>query len=200
MIAGLALGGGAKGRAQSRVHRGPKPFTKGFRPGKPGSGLDESVYRRGEVGQTARALRLLDALRGFKHGRTLEDLAARLGVSERTVRRDLEELADADVRLELSRVDGRAAARLVEASYTGVPVTRRERYTLLAARRVFDVLRGTSFHEDAVSVLAKFEQTMNATERKEHGALVTTGFRGDHFHRDHRGPGTTPCEARRTRS
>ena len=29
---------------------------------------------------------------------------------------------------------------------------------------------------------------------------VTTGFRGDHFHRDHRGPGTTPCEARRTRS
>jgi len=53
------------------------------------------VYRRGEVGQTARALRLLDALRGFKHGRTLEELATKLGVSERTVRRDLEELADA---------------------------------------------------------------------------------------------------------
>jgi len=41
----------------------------------------------------------------------------------------------------------------MEASYSGVPVTRRERYTLQAARRVFDVLRGTSFHEDAVSVL-----------------------------------------------
>ena len=133
------------------------------------------MYRRGDVGQTARALRLLDTLRGFKHGRTLEDLAKKLGVSERTVRRDLQELADADVRVELSRVDGRAAARLLEASYSGVPVTRRERYTLLAARRVFDVLRGTSFHEDAVSVLSKFEQTMSASERKEHGAL------GQHF-------------------
>jgi predicted DNA-binding transcriptional regulator YafY len=133
------------------------------------------VYRRGDVGQTARALRLLDALRGFKHGRTLEDLAAKLGVSERTVRRDLQELADADVRVELSRVDGRAAARLLETSYTGVPVTRRERYTLLAAARVFDVLRGTSFHEDVTSVLAKFEQPMNASERKEHGSL------GQHF-------------------
>jgi predicted DNA-binding transcriptional regulator YafY len=117
----------------------------------------------------------LDALRGFKHGRTLEDLAAKLGVSERTVRRDLQELADANVRVELSRVDGQAAARLLEASYTGVPVTRRERYTLLAAGRVFDVLRGTSFHEDVTSVLAKFEQPMNASERKEHGAL------GQHF-------------------
>lgn len=133
------------------------------------------MYRRGDVGQTARALRLLDALRGFKHGRTLEDLAAKLGVSERTIRRDLQELADADVRVELSRVDGQAAARLREASYEGVPVTRRERYTLLAAARVFDVLRGTSFHEDVTSVLAKFEQPMNASERKEHGAL------GQHF-------------------
>jgi len=117
----------------------------------------------------------LDALRGFKHGRTLEDLAAKLGVSERTIRRDIVELADADVRIELSRVDDRAAARLVEASYTGVPITRRERYTLLAAARVFDVLRGTPFHEDVTSVLAKFEQPMNASERKEHGAL------GQHF-------------------
>lgn len=129
------------------------------------------MYRRGAVGQTARALRLLDHLRGFKHGRTLEDLAAKLGVSERTVRRDLAELADADVRVELWRVDGRAAARLLESSYSSVSVTRRERYTLLAARRVFDVLRGTSFHEDATNVLAKFEQVMTPAERKEHGAL-----------------------------
>ena len=40
---------------------------------------------------------------------------------------------------------------------------------------MFDVLRGTPFHEDATRVLAKFEQTMNASERKEHGAL------GQHF-------------------
>lgn len=85
------------------------------------------MYRRGDVRQTARALRLLDALRGFKHGRTLEDLAKKLSVSDRTIRRDLQELV------------------------------------------------GTSFHEDTVSVLSKFEQTMSASERKEHGAL------GQHF-------------------
>lgn len=38
-----------------------------------------------------------------------------------------------------------------------------------------NVPRGTLFHEDVASVLAKFEQPMNASERKEHGAL------GQHF-------------------
>lgn len=133
------------------------------------------MYRRGDVGQTARALRLQDALRGYKQGRALADLAAKLGVSERTIRRDLSGLIDADVRIELSRVEGRSAARLLESSYDGIPVTRRERYTMLAARSVFDVLRGTPFHDDVINVLAKYEQRMNATERTEHSAL------GRHF-------------------
>lgn len=129
------------------------------------------MYKRGRVGQTARALQLLDALRGFKLGRTLSELAVKLGVSERTIRRDLKELEDAGVRLEFSLIDGRAAARLLEASYSDVPMTRRERYTLLAMRRVFDGLRGTAFHEDVASILAKVEQPMTTAERKEHTAL-----------------------------
>ena len=36
---------------------------------------------------------------------------------------------------------------------------------------MFDVLRGTPFHDDVINVLAKYEQRMNATERKEHSAL-----------------------------
>lgn len=129
------------------------------------------MYRRGEIGAVARALRVLNALRGFKQGRTLADLAAEVGVSERTVRRDLADLTDAEIDIELTRVDGRAAACLVEASYSTVPITRRERYTLLAVRSVFDVLRGTPLHEDVISVLAKLEQRMNTAERKEHAAM-----------------------------
>jgi len=129
------------------------------------------MYRRGDVGQVARALRLLNALRGFKQGRSLADLAAELGVSERTVRRDLAELGDADIDVELTRLDGRAAACLVEASHSSVPITRRERYTLLAVRSVFDVLRGTPLHDDVVNVLAKLEQRLNTAERKEHAVL-----------------------------
>jgi predicted DNA-binding transcriptional regulator YafY len=83
------------------------------------------VYRRGEIGQVARALRVLNALRGFKQGRPLADLAAEVRVSERTVRRDLAELSDADIEIELTRIDGRPAACLVESSYSTVPITRR---------------------------------------------------------------------------
>lgn len=128
------------------------------------------MYRRGEISQVARALRLLDVLRGFKRGRALADLAAALDVSMRTVRRDLHDLMDADVGIELLQVDGRAGACLVEPSSSTIPITRRERFTLLAVSRMFDVLRGTPLHEDVVSVLGKAEQVMNPTERAEHAA------------------------------
>ncbi len=129
------------------------------------------MYRRGEVGAVARAFRVLNALRGYKQGRLLADLAVAVGVSERTVRRDLADLTDADLDIELTRVEGRAAACLVESSYSLVPITRRERYTLLAVRSVFDVLRGTPLHDDITSVLEKLEQRMNNAERKEHATM-----------------------------
>jgi predicted DNA-binding transcriptional regulator YafY len=133
------------------------------------------VYRRGDLGQVARALRVLDALRGFRHGRALSELAAEVGVSERTVRRDLAELVDAGFEIDLSPIDRRAAARLIERSYSNVPITRRERFTLLAVRSVFDVLRGTPLHDDITSVLTKLEQRMSPEEREEHATF------GDRF-------------------
>ncbi len=133
------------------------------------------MYRRGEIGAVARALSVLNALRGFKQGRTLADLAETVGVSERTVRRDLVDLNDAGIDIELTRVDGRAAACLVEASYSTVAITRRERYTLLAVRGMFDVFRGTPLAEDVTSVLRKLEQRMTDQERTEHATF------GDRF-------------------
>ena len=125
------------------------------------------MYRRGDLGQVARALRVLDGLRGFKRGRLVSELAAEVGVSERTVRRDLSELRDASFDIEALMIDGRSAARLVEQSHSSVPITRRERYTLLAVRSVFDVLRGTPLLADVRSVLAKLEQRLTAEERAE---------------------------------
>lgn len=125
------------------------------------------MYRRGDLGQVARALRVLDGLRGFKRGRLVSELAAEVGVSERTVRRDLSELRDASFDIEALVIDGRAAARLVEQSHSSVPITRRERYTLLAVRSVFEVLRGTPLLADVRSVLAKLEQRLSAEERAE---------------------------------
>jgi len=125
------------------------------------------MYRRGDLGQVARALRVLDGLRGFKRGRLVAELAAEVGVSERTVRRDLSELRDASFEIDSLVIDGRAAARLVERSHSSVPITRRERYTLLAVRSVFEVLRGTPLLADVLSVLAKLEQRLAPDERAD---------------------------------
>lgn len=131
------------------------------------------MYRRGEVGQVARALRLLHALRGYPEGRTLVQLAAELEVSTRTVRRDIAELMDAHIKIDCSPIGGRSAARLEEESYRTVAITRRERYTLLAVRRMFDVFKGTPLGEDVESVLAKLQQRATAQQRAE-----TAGDRG----------------------
>ncbi len=125
------------------------------------------VYRRGETGQVARAFRILEALRGFPEGRTLEQLAELVGVHVRTVKRDLAELADAHIQIDRTPIDGRAAARLEDESTRTVPISRRERYTLLAIRRMFDVFKGTPFAEDVESLLAKLLQRTTAKERAE---------------------------------
>ena len=130
------------------------------------------MYRRGEVGQVARALRLLDSLRGFRRGRRVEDLAAELGVSSRTVRRDLGELEAAGMEIERPMIDGRAGARLLERSYSYVAITRRERYTLRAVRSMFDVLRGTPLHDDIESVNEKLAQRLDPSERDEDRTFV----------------------------
>jgi predicted DNA-binding transcriptional regulator YafY len=126
------------------------------------------VYRRGDLGQVARALRIVNALRGFRRGRTLAVLAAEVDVSVRTVRRDIADLVDASVNIELVPVDGQAGARLIERGYTTVPITTRELFTLFAVRSVFDVLRGTPLHDDVLSVLQKLEQRLDPKDAQRH--------------------------------
>jgi HTH domain len=72
------------------------------------------MYRRGEVGQVARALRILDALRGFRQGRSLSELTTEVDVSERTVHRDLADLIDAGIRIDLTLIGNRAGAKLID--------------------------------------------------------------------------------------
>jgi predicted DNA-binding transcriptional regulator YafY len=130
-----------------------------------------AVYRRGDLSQVARAFRVLNALRGFRRGRTLAALAAEVDVSVRTVRRDLADLVDAGLRVDLVAVDGEAGARLVDRGYASVPITTRERFTLLAVSSVFDVLRGTPLHDDVLSVLEKLEQRLDPDDLREQARM-----------------------------
>ncbi len=134
------------------------------------------MYRRGDFGQVSRAFRVLEVLRGFRQGRWVNEIAESVGASERTVRRDLAELQDAGVDIEIEKRANRVYALLTaERNYSPVSITKRERFTLLAVRRVFDVFKRTPLLEDVVSVLTKLEQRMSDRERAEHAAF------GDQF-------------------
>jgi len=133
------------------------------------------LYRRGDLNHVSRTLRVLDELRGFRRGRLLAEIARAVDASERTVRRDLGDLRSTGFEIESVTIGGRAAARLVEKSYSNVAITRRERYTLLAIASLFDVLRGTPLWEDVTSLQRKLEQRMTPDERAEHASL------GDRF-------------------
>lgn len=134
------------------------------------------AYRRGEIGSVARALRVLDALRGFKRGRWITEIAKELGVSDRTVGRDIGDLQDAGYQIDLTKRDRKVIATLDgEQTYSPVPITKRERYTLFAVRNVFEVLQGTPFLDDVRVVMDKLEQRMTDKEREEQRTL------GDRF-------------------
>lgn len=121
----------------------------------------------GKYSQAARVLRILDRIRGRRQGVPFAELASLFTVSEAQVRRDLMALEEAGYALEYTLVDGRSAVRLHEPNSRGVPVTRRERFTLLAMRRIFDVLRDTPFHEDLESLWAKLHDACPASERSD---------------------------------
>ena len=129
------------------------------------------MYKRGDLNHISRTLRVLDELRGFRRGRLLSEIASQLGASERTIRRDLADLRTAGFEIESLAIGGRAAARLVEKTYSNIAITRRERYTLLAIGSLFDVLRGTPLWEDVTSLQAKLAQRMSPEEREEHATF-----------------------------
>jgi len=95
------------------------------------------------------------------------ELASLFEISEAQVRRDLMALEQGGYALDYTLIEGRSAVRLLEASSRNIPITRRERYTLLALRRMLDVLRDTPFHEDLESLWAKLTESGAAGERSE---------------------------------
>lgn len=126
------------------------------------------MFKKADLGTGARTLRLLDALAGHPGGRLLADLAAELGVSESTIKRDLAHFGPAGIDVERVLINGRAAARLSDERHRSlVPITRRERFTLLATRRLFDVFAGTPLAEDMHSLLEKLAPATSTAERDE---------------------------------
>jgi len=125
------------------------------------------MYRETRIRPVARALRLLDRLTGHKNGISLTDPAAEIDVSVRQVRRDLLQLEQAGHDIRYTVHQRKRAARLVERSHSLVPISRRERYTLLAARNVFDAFEHTPFFNDIKSVFDKLSGKLTKAEQEE---------------------------------
>src|SRR5687767_4542920 len=116
--------------------------------------------KRGMYSQTARVLRMLEHLASQNYGTTLVELAETFSITERQVRRDLLAMAEAGHELEAVTIRDRSAVRLSLPKSSALHLTVRERYSLLAVRRVFDVLKGTPFAEDVENIYKKLAASL----------------------------------------
>lgn len=122
---------------------------------------------------TTRALSLLNLLQTHRHWPGPE-LAGRLGVTERTVRRDVERLRELGYRIEST--PGAAGGYRLEAGSAVPPLllTDEEAVAMAIGLRVAASQRLVSGPETTITALAKLEQVLPAPLRRRVNALAET--------------------------
>lgn len=111
----------------------------------------------GKYTQATRLLLLYHRLESSPRGVHIDELAREFDVTSRSIRRDLEALTEAGIEIESVDIDGERRVRLARTGRSTEPIrlTRFQRYSLMAVRRVFDVLAGTPIHDDLSQLFAK---------------------------------------------
>ena len=112
-----------------------------------------------------RQWQILICLMSRRHGQTIKELSAEVGVNDRTIRRDLDTLRGAGFPLEERTTEyGRKHWKLVEG---GPPVPIQfnwsEAVALHLGRRLLDPLAGTNFWQSAQSAFAKIRGMLGET-------------------------------------
>lgn len=127
---------------RSFVRSGPGPVRA---PAKPALGRP-----RGGFTQHRRVRTLLTLLEGHPLGLALEDLAAAVRVSTRSVRRYLGELAHITELESIETVPGGPHLWRIKPSERGraVHIRRTQAYALLAPRGLFEAIRGTALYDE----------------------------------------------------
>lgn len=111
----------------------------------------------GQYTQAVRLFRLHQLLESAPEGVRIDDAARELEVTARSIRRDLKALESAGFELEAVDVSGERRIRRARSARNMEPIrlTRFQRYSLSAVRRVFDVLAGTPLHDDFAQLFTK---------------------------------------------
>lgn len=141
----------------------PSTFTSRFPRARKGPGRPS-----GRFTQHHRIDRLRDLLESEPRGLTLEQLAATLRITQRSVRRYLEALQTATELESIATAPGAAHVWRIKPSERGraVPLRRAQAYAILAGRQALDVLRGSALHDELDIALGHIEK------------LAQTPFRG----------------------
>src|SRR5690242_19884222 len=101
---------------------------------------------------------------------SLQELLSEFQVSDDTMRRDIADLEAAGMGVEVDYDDddrGRVLYRLRKRTYLDTAVTRGEAHSLASARHHWEPYRGTPFHSDMESIVAKVAASLPAAEREE---------------------------------
>jgi predicted DNA-binding transcriptional regulator YafY len=121
-----------------------------------------------DYSQAARLFKLVDRLQSRRFGMRVAELAEDLAVSDKTIKRDLSQLAEIGFNTErVDRPGEPAKVRLVDPPGKPIRLTQRERYALLAVRHVFDVLQHTPLREDVRSIYGKAAAGLDAEQLRE---------------------------------
>jgi predicted DNA-binding transcriptional regulator YafY len=123
----------------------------------------------GTATQLVRAIRILRRLQGHRTGVLVDDLVTEHGVTRAQIRRDLAAMEEAGVPLAFDREEGRygkAKVRLVPGDSMEVIISKSERLALLAARKMFEVFRGTELYCDIERIYGKLMEHLPDADRK----------------------------------
>ncbi len=145
--------------------RGPETVTLTVpMPRRPSSGRPAGQYT-----QAVRLFGLYQLLESHPEGVRLDDAGRELGVTARSIRRDLKALEVAGVEIEHVDVGNERRVRRTRSLKTTEPIrlTRFQRYSLAAVRRVFDVFAGTPLHDDFSQLFARLSPSGD-----DEGAMV----------------------------
>ena len=130
--------------------------------------------KRARGQEVIRQWKLLNLLQSRKYGLTVEQLAQQLGVTTRTIRRDIEQLQEAGFPLEQAVTETRRAWTLNREVFTGLAasgLTLSELCALYFSRALMEYLAGTPFLEDLKSAFDKFSDGLTDAQWKYLDAL-----------------------------
>jgi predicted DNA-binding transcriptional regulator YafY len=130
--------------------------------------------KRARGQEVIRQWKLLNTLQDSKYGRTVDELSDSLGVTTRTIRRDLSQLQEAGFPLEQKASDTRRAWVLNAQVFAGLAaagLTLPELCALYFSKALMEYLAGTPFRDDLRSAFEKFTDGLTRAQWKYLEAL-----------------------------